>query len=256
MAMTLPRRALGSTGMEVSLLGLGTVAFGRSAGLKYPRPVAIPDERELRALLRRARELGVNLIDTAPAYGASEARLGGLLHGERASWIIATKTGEEFIGGASRWDFSPRHTEASVLRSLERLRTDYLDVVLLHSNDADLDVVERSGALEALADLKRRGLVRAIGVSHKTVAGGLTAIARCDVLMTELSPDVRDQLAVVEAADAQGCGVIVKKALASGRATDPAASLRWVAAQSGVSSIVVGTTSVAHLEADARALAR
>jgi aryl-alcohol dehydrogenase-like predicted oxidoreductase len=252
--MTLPQRPLGRTGLSVSLLGLGTVAFGRSAGLKYPRAVATPDDRTLRALLGRARALGVNLIDTAPAYGASEGRLGALLAGERASWIVATKTGEAFVDGVSRFDFSAEHTRASVLRSLERLRTDYLDIVLLHSDGDDLAVLA-SDAFGQLLELKRGGLVRAIGISHKSVEGGRAAVACCDVVMTELSLDVPDALAVVDAADAQGCGVLVKKALASGHSADPAASLRWVAAQRGVSSIVVGTTNAAHLEANALALA-
>ncbi|MFW8341556.1 aldo/keto reductase, partial [Klebsiella pneumoniae] len=69
-------RPLGSTGLRVSPLGLGTVKLGRDQGVKYPNGFRIPDDQQARELLYLARELGINLIDTAPAYGVSEERLG------------------------------------------------------------------------------------------------------------------------------------------------------------------------------------
>ncbi len=71
-------RPLGSTGIKVSLLGLGTVKLGRNEGVKYPRPFDLPDDRSVVALLETAQSLGINLLDTAPAYGRSEERLGAL----------------------------------------------------------------------------------------------------------------------------------------------------------------------------------
>lgn len=68
-------RPLGDTGLAVSPLGLGTVKFGRDQGVKYPSGFTIPDDREAADLLALARDLGINLIDTAPAYGRSEERL-------------------------------------------------------------------------------------------------------------------------------------------------------------------------------------
>ena len=65
-------RPLGDTGLTVSALGLGTVKIGRDQGVKYPTAFSIPDDDAVRNLLARARELGINLIDTAPAYGRSE----------------------------------------------------------------------------------------------------------------------------------------------------------------------------------------
>lgn len=254
MALTLARRTLGRTGIEVSLLGIGAVAFGRTEGLRYGRTPTLPDDRTLRRLLDRARSLGVNLIDTAPAYGTSEARLGELLAPHRAEWVVVTKAGESFEGGASRYDFSPPAIEASVLRSLARLRTDYIDVVLLHSDGGDVEILRRSGALDALIEQKRLGRVRAVGISHKTVAGGLAALARCDVVMTALSIGAQEQLPVVAAAAACGCGVLVKKALDAGHSTDVAAALGFAADQPGVACVVVGTTDVSHLDANVAAL--
>ena len=71
-----------------------TVKLGRNDGVKYPEPFSIPDDKEAHALLAAAKSLGINLIDTAPAYGTSEERLGTLLAGEREDWIICTKVGE------------------------------------------------------------------------------------------------------------------------------------------------------------------
>src|SRR5690606_6686077 len=136
-------RPLGDTGLLVSPLGLGTVKLGRDQGVKYPNGFSIPDDAAARALLAQARELGINLIDTAPAYGVSEERLGPLLRGSRQDWVIVSKVGEEFENGASRFDFSAAHTRFSVERSLRRLETDVIDLMLVHSDGNDLAILDR-----------------------------------------------------------------------------------------------------------------
>jgi aryl-alcohol dehydrogenase-like predicted oxidoreductase len=240
-------------------VGLGAVAFGRTEGLKYAVASKLPSMRDLSELLAVAHDAGVNLIDTAPAYGTSEHRLGKLLIGQRNDWVLCTKVGEIFEAGASRWDFSPEHTRRSVHESLRHLATDYLDVVLVHSNGHDEAIIRNFGTLQTLAQLKQEGLIRAFGMSHKTVAGGLLATASCDVVMTTLSAGDTEQLEVIERARTLGCGVLVKKPLDSGRAAqDDAARIRalhYVASVAGVSSVVIGTTNPAHLLANATALA-
>ena len=72
--MTLAKRPLGSTGIDVSSLGLGTVKFGRNQEVKYPTGFSLPVDRAIESLLDVARESGINLLDTAPAYGSSEQR--------------------------------------------------------------------------------------------------------------------------------------------------------------------------------------
>jgi len=246
-------RALGNTGLKVSLLGLGTVKLGRDQQVKYARSYTIPDDQAAAEILDSARDLGVNLLDTAPAYGTSEERLGKLLGKSRRDWIVSTKVGEEFENGRSRFDFSPEHAQQSVKRSLLRLQTDYLDVVLIHSDGNDLTILDNLGTLDALQDLKQRGWIRAVGFSHKTVAGAERALALgCDVIMATLNRAEPAETAVIANAAELGCGVLIKKALASGHG-DPE-ELSWVAAQSGVSSIVVGTINKRHLAANAAAL--
>ncbi|MEZ5530383.1 MAG: aldo/keto reductase [Porticoccaceae bacterium] len=89
----LPKRPFGNTGINVSILGLGTVKLGRDQGVKYPNGFVIPDDRQASKLISLAHDLGINLIDTAPAYGNSEERLGTLLKGQRDQWVICSKVG-------------------------------------------------------------------------------------------------------------------------------------------------------------------
>jgi aryl-alcohol dehydrogenase-like predicted oxidoreductase len=252
-------RRLGAAGLRISPLGLGTVKFGRNQGVKYPRAFALPSDREVLALLELAWDLGINLLDTAPAYGESEERLGRLLRQCRRGWVIVTKVGEEFRDGASHFDFSVAATRASVERSLRRLGVETLDAVLIHSSGDDLAILEREAVLPTLLDLKQAGLVRAVGMSSKTVAGGLAAVECCDLVMVTYNLSQRDELPVIRAACAAGKGVLIKKGLLSGhldqtRASDPVrASLGLIYAEPGVSSVVIGTLNPDHLRANAAA---
>lgn len=253
-------RPLGATGLRVSPLGLGTVKFGRNQGVKYPRAFELPSDRDALALLETAWDLGINLLDTAPAYGASEERLGRLLRHCRREWVISTKVGEDFHEGISRFDFSAAATRASVERSLRRLGVEALDVVLIHSDGRDLEILEREETLATLSDLRQAGLVRAVGISTKTVSGGLRAVERCDAVMVTYNWRERADLPVIRAARDAGKGVLIKKALQSGHLdqggmADPVlAALRLIYGEPGVGSVVIGTLDPAHLRANAAAV--
>lgn len=252
--IVLVQRPLGKTGMSTASLALGLVKLGRASDVKYPTPVKIPTDREALALLRTAQELGINLLDTAPAYGNSEQRLGKLIKEQRQDWLVCTKVGETYDEGRSSYDFSPAATRSSVERSLVDLQTDYLDIVLIHSDGSDLEILQQNETLAELKRLQTQGKVRAIGISHKTVQGAELAISLgVDVLMATLNPAYTDELNVIAQAAEAGVGVLIKKALASGHGAT--ADLAWVNAQPGVSSIVVGTTNPAHLRENASVLA-
>ena len=107
---------LGNTDIVISRIGLGTVKFGRNQQVHYPQGFDLPTDKAILDLLSLARDLGINLLDTAPAYGSSEERLGKLLKGQRDQWVLATKAGEEFIDGASHYDFKPQ----TLRRRIER----------------------------------------------------------------------------------------------------------------------------------------
>ncbi len=254
-------RPLGSTGIQVSALGLGTVKLGRDQGVKYPEGFTIPDDRAARSLLDEARELGINLVDTAPAYGNSEERLGNLLQGQRQQWIICSKVGEDFDHGVSSFNFSAEHTRFSVQRSLQRLRSDYIDLVLVHSDGNDLHIIEQMGTLQALAELKSEGLIRAFGMSTKTVAGGQAAAQESDVVMLTYNLAQREEKAVLDCCARLGVGAVIKKALASGHlaedCSDPVqASMDLVFAHPGTSAAIVGTINPAHLAGNVAAVRR
>ena len=252
-------RPLGATGLRVSPLGLGTVKFGRNQGVKYPQPFALSSDQEALALLDLAWDLGINLLDTAPAYGESEERLGRLLRQCRRDWVIVTKVGEAFHDGVSRFDFSAAATRTSVERSLRRLGVTTLDAVLIHSSGADQAILEQEAALPTLRDLQKAGLVRAVGMSTKTAAGGLRAVECCDLVMATYNLRQREELPVIRAAHAAGKGVLIKKGLLSGHLSDLTevdpvrAALQLLYAEPGVSSIVIGTLNPNHLQANVAA---
>lgn len=251
-------RPLGSTGISVSPLGLGTVKFGRNEQVKYPTSFDLPSDEAVSDLLGLARDLGINILDTAPAYGTSQQRLGQLLV-RRQEWVIVSKVGEIFEKGASRFDFSFEHTTSAVEETLRALRTDYLDCVLIHSDGDDLRILEREGASDALQDLKRRGLIRAHGMSTKTVAGGLRAVELLDVVMVTSHLGYDAEAGVIQAAVQQHRGVLIKKGLQSGHVAGEEgvlASFRHVFAQPGISSLIVGTINPNHLSGNVAALQR
>ena len=239
------RRPLGNTDLEVSVLGLGTVKLGRNTGVRYPQPFRIPEDDQVRALLGTALDLGINLVDTAPAYGNSEARLGRLLPGRRRDWVIATKVGETFTGGRSRHDFSPTAIRTSMERSLRRLRTDYLDVVLLHSAGSDRSLLEDDAVVQTLLQARAAGMVRAVGISAKTHAGALLGARLLDLAMLE--PRLLPTTPVCHR-------VLVKKAFDSGHAVSQEARSQRLASlldSQAVASVVIGTIDTDHLRANA-----
>ncbi|WP_456379713.1 aldo/keto reductase [Thiolapillus sp.] len=247
-------RALGDTGIQVSPLGLGTVKFGRNQQVKYPSSFEIPDDDAVVHILEVARELGINLLDTAPAYGLAQQRLGKLLPGLRQDWVIVSKVGEIFEQSRSRFDFSHAHTLASVEQSLRELNTDYLDCVLIHSDGNDLYILEQEGAVDALRELKDKGLIRAHGMSTKTVPGGLKVVEEMDVVMATANLEYDDERPVLEAAARRNKGVLVKKGLMSGHVQGlegVRASMAHVFSLPGVSSMIIGTINEQHLRQNA-----
>lgn len=250
------KHLLGSTELWISPLGIGTVKLGRNQGVKYPNSFSIPDDTAARNLLACARDLGVNLLDTAPAYGSSEERLGDLLKEQREQWVIVSKAGEEFDGEKSFYDFSPESITASVERSLKRLKTDYIDMILIHSNGEDEKIIKQDEALSSLHHLKQRGLIRAYGMSTKTVEGGLLAVEQSDVVMVTCHPGYETELPVIHAAAEKKKGVLIKKAFASGHLNsfaqdkaDPVLyAMQFIFSQPGVSSVITGTINPEHLK--------
>ena len=245
-------RELGSTGIKVSPLGLGTVKIGRDQQVKYPTDFKIPDDNAVRELFDLAWGLGINTLDTAPAYGNSEERLGQLLP-NRHDWVIVGKVGEIFENGESSFDFSAKYTRMSVERSLRRLRRDHIDMVLVHSDGDDMAIIQNEAVCDTLLELQHEGKIAAVGMSTKTVEGGLWSVENLDVVMASYNPSYTDELPVLQRAAELNKGVLIKKGLQSGHADSAAGgggveqALRFVFAQPAVHSVVVGTINPKHL---------
>jgi len=249
MSECMQQRPLGRTDLNVSPLGFGAFKIGRNQRAKYPNGYALPDDAEVARLLDGLLDMGVTFIDTAPAYGVSEARIGQAIAHRRHEFVLSTKVGETFEDGDSSYDFSAAGVQASVHRSLERLRTEVLDLVFIHSDGRDLEILNETDAVATLADLKSSGLIRSIGLSGKTPAGAQAALAWADVLMVEYHLRDEAHAEVMAEAAKRGVGVVVKKGLASGHLS-PDEAIRFVLGNPHVDSLIVGGLNLDHVRAN------
>ena len=261
-------RPLGKTGLMVSRIGLGTVKLGRDSGVRYPVPFSLPSDDQVTTLLDHALELGVNLFDTAPAYGTSEKRLAQFVARHRDEIVLSTKAGEEFDGTDSTYDFSAAAITASAERSLARLGVEAVDILLLHSDGRDMRILTQTDAVEALQRLKAQGKARAVGISAKTSEGIEEAARHLDVVMAPFSRSLQDLAPALAAAQALGVGILAIKGLGSGQlaSSDPSVdedkptskspatnAIRFVSSRPFVDSLIIGTLSASHLEEATRA---
>ncbi len=260
-AVTLPQRPLGSTGLNVSVLGLGTVKFGRNTQIKYPT-FELPSDRAIEELLDDALALGINLLDTAPAYGLAEERLGQLLGARREQFVLSTKCGEEFAEGESTYDFSAAHTRRSVERSLRRLKTDRLDCVLAHCPRNDFEAMNHGAVLETLAALKREGKIRSFGASINSHEGGAFALEHgADVLMVTYAAGDTGMEPFIRRAAELGKAIVIKKGLGSGQLVGGGVprsleeNFRPIFSVPGVTSLIIGTINREHLRENVNAVA-
>jgi aryl-alcohol dehydrogenase-like predicted oxidoreductase len=155
-------RRLGTTGMFVSELCLGTMTFG---GVDFWAVVGTQGQAEADELVGAALDAGINFIDTADVYsaGESETLLGKALAGKRDKVVLATKVRARMGAGPNDVGLSRGHIMSAVEASLGRLGTDYIDLYQIHSFDPETPLEETLGALD---DLVHRGLVRYIGCSN------------------------------------------------------------------------------------------
>jgi aryl-alcohol dehydrogenase-like predicted oxidoreductase len=147
-------RALGRSGLQVSPICLGTMMFGGAT-----------TEADSARILDRAREQGVNFLDTADVYngGASEEVTGRAIATHRNWWVIATKLANPTGPGPNARGYSRRYVFAAVEASLKRLGVDTIDILYLHKED---HITPPSELVHGMADLVRSGRIRYFGVSN------------------------------------------------------------------------------------------
>jgi aryl-alcohol dehydrogenase-like predicted oxidoreductase len=283
-------RIFGNTGMRVSEIGLGAaeIGFGRVGD-------SIVD-----SLLGVALDSGLNVIDTAECYLDSEEKLGRALRGRRKEWLLFTKCGHGDRPGPARlwaraarrlWrpvaraagrglpDWNPRLLKQSIERSLRRLKTDWLDLIQLHS--CSEEILRRGAVIEVLRRAREAGKARYIGYSGDGRAA-LYAVKSGQFDALETSLNIVDQEALdltLPLARQAGLGVIAKRSVANAvwkNASRPeisyhhvywdrlqalrydflqepsglAIALRFTLSAPGVHTVLVGTTKPDHLRAN------
>lgn len=208
-------RTLGSTGLKVSVIGIGTWQFGGEWGKPFT-------QHEVDPMFDAAREIGINLIDTAECYGdhESERLIGAAIEHDRHNWIVATKFGHKFTGVFQRTEpRAPRDVLEQCESSLKALRTDYIDLYQYHSWGDDHFFAD--DVLAVLHTLKDEGKIRFIGNSvsnnqnvKQVQASGARKIQAIQIVYNRL--DREPEAAVFPICAEQKLGVLARVPLASG----------------------------------------
>ena len=243
--------------VTLSSVGFGAYQIGRIASEKYAsfgKPM--PSDMEAESLLNGVLDLGITLIDTAPAYGVSEERIGKYLQERRNEYNLCTKVGELSIYGKCVFDFSAEGMRRSVERSLRTLRTDCIDILLIHAPPDDMCVLTDSDAVETMLSMQQEGKARYVGFSGKSAEAQLLSLEWSDVVMVEYSFANQRNASVIQEADNQGIIVLVKKAMNSGHLSGDEAIdflIKKSPIQEALHCTVIGSTSLARMEENVRA---
>ena len=212
--MTIPQRTLGTNGPTVGAIGLGCMSLGPVyGGLGNIDPADV---------VRRAIDLGANLLDTADVYGPSEIEVGKAIAGRRDEVVLATKFGiisTPNRGQAAVVNGTPEYVRSSIERSLSRLGTDHVDLYYQHRADADVPIEETIGAM---AELVAEGKVLHIGLSEASVdtirrAAAVHPIAALQSEWSLWSRDIEDD--VVPTCRSLGIGIVPFSPLGRGMLT-------------------------------------
>lgn len=205
----------GKTKLEVSPITLGTWGIGGAGWDDYPDEVRLDT-------IKAAVEAGINLIDTAPAYngGRSEQYIGRALEqiGARKDVYIVTKTGNDFIDGQYVRNGKADNIFALCERSLRNLRTDYIDILLLHWPDPKVSLKETFGAMNRL---KEQGIIGHIGASNLTKDQMIEAekYTEIEVYQPHFSMLTQENEETIRWAHEKGIGVMAYGSLGGGLLT-------------------------------------
>ena len=272
-------RRLGRTGLEVSELGFGAWEIG------WTRP---EEGDEVGRLLNRALDLGINFIDSSAAYRWSEELIAKYVGHRRDEFFFATKCGSgRVLQPDGEWvqtlDYSAKAIAPQIDRSLQRLKTDYIDIIQLHS--PGLDDVAFGDGLEGLKRAQEQGKVRFISLSADgDAARKAVEIGEYDTLQLTYNVLEQEPAEIIAAAREKDMGIIVKVPIANALYEKPRseagntvlwdraqtilspecvgdlprveAALRWLLCDENVHTMIVGTTNLDHFEANVAAVER
>src|SRR5919106_2882369 len=238
--------------LEVRRLGFGAMRLcGR-------RIMGWPENREnALAVLRRAVELGVNLIDTSDAYGpeVNELQIAEALHPYPEGLVIATKGGL-LRDERANWNREgrPEHLRTACEGSLRRLRLERIDLYQLHAVDPAVPIEDSVGELARLRD---EGKIRHVGLSNVDADELARARAIIPIVSVQNRYSLSDRRSedVLEACERDGLGFLPWFPLAAGSAANPQTALAWLLHRSPVMLPIPGTSSIEHLEENVAAAA-
>ncbi|MYE90370.1 aldo/keto reductase [Candidatus Poribacteria bacterium] len=271
-------RRLGRTNLQVSEISLGTVELGMDYGIPARGDHLQPSEADAARTLNCALDLGVNLIDTARAYGESEAIIGRVLKSRRTEYLLATKISssnwESYTGKELR-----EQVEASITESLRTLQTDTIDLLYIHN--ATPELIQCGEIAEIMQRAQQAGYARFIGTTTYGEAAPLAVLedGRFDCVQVAYNLlDRQLEERVLPLAKANDIGVVIRSVLLKGALTYrythlpdelrelravvdkvnslcgaqanslPELAYRFVLAQPAVSTALVGTGRVYELE--------
>ena len=263
------QRTLGRTGLEVSVLGFGAWEIGWTS---------VEEGDEVGPLLNHALDNGINFVDSSAAYRWSEELIAKHIGHRRHEFVFATKCGSgRVLQADGEWvqtlDYSAAAIAPQIDRSMQRLRTDYIDIMQLHSPSYD-DLVNGDG-LEGLMKAQQQGKIRFVSLSADDAAA-VQAVEMGEFDTLQITCNILDQEPgkIIAAAREKDMGIIVKSPIANAiyEAPRPAAdagqwdlaqrrlspevigdlprveaSLRWLLNNADVHTAIVGTTNIAHL---------
>lgn len=208
-------RKLGRTDLNVSVVGVGTWQFGGEWGKDFT-------QNEVDAILERAKELGINFIDTAECYGdhLSESFIGNYIQRNREDWILATKFGHHFTGKFGRENLWTANDVVKQLDdSLKALKTDYVDLYQFHSGSDD--AFNNDDLWTTLDKQVQAGKVRYLGISigsndnlHQTSKATEVGADVIQVVYNRLDQTPEER--VIPSCEKQNLGVLARVPLASG----------------------------------------
>ena len=197
---------LGKTGLQITRLGVGLAEIGN---------LDLSEAPQAGTVLNTALDAGINFLDTAACYGNSEELIGLTVPHRRSEYILATKCGH-VAGDYNGEPWTSQTIIHSIERSLRYMKTDYLDLIQLHS--CDLEVLKQGEVIQTLQDAKDAGKTRFIGYSGDNEhAEWAVNSGVFDTLQTSFSlVDQRARHGLLQAAEAKGMGIIIKRPIGNG----------------------------------------
>jgi aryl-alcohol dehydrogenase-like predicted oxidoreductase len=242
----LPKRELGRTGLQVTMLGYGAMEL---RGAPRGRDVT---ETQAETILNAVLDAGINYIDTSIDYGLSEGRIGRYIAERRSEYYLASKCGCLVSaapvprGQRNSHVFTRDNILAGVEQSLARMHTDHLDVLQFHASPSR-QTLEEHGAVEAVLELKQAGTVRFIGMSSTFPnLSDHIAMGVFDVFQIPYSAVQREHEAVITAAAEAGAGIVIRGGAAKGApAEGKQAGMQWERwQQAHLDDLLSGMTSM------------